>query len=89
MRLDDIDLTFSASARERYSVVIGNYNLQAGETEWNRTLERGDWQIRTRTRTRLTCDAENFHIDAELDAFEGDARVYCQSWREIVPRDHI
>ncbi|WP_425033011.1 hypothetical protein [Pelagibacterium sp.] len=89
MRLDDIDLTFSASARERYRVVIGDYNSQSGETEWHRTLERGNWKVRTRTRMRLTCDADNFYIDAELDAFEGDARVYSRSWRETVPRDHI
>ena len=30
-----------------------------------------------------------FHLLADLDAYEGDKRVYCKSWDEIIPRDYI
>jgi hypothetical protein len=26
-------------------------------------------------------------LDADLDAFEGDRRVYCRTWHETIPRD--
>jgi len=60
-----------------------------GTTEWTRTLERGDWKVRTRTYICLTSDQNNFYLRAELDAYEGDKRVCCLSWDETIPRDHI
>ena len=89
MRLDDIDLMVGAHARERYLASTGDYGSVSGTAEWTRSLERGDWSISTRTRTRLTSDAENFYIDAELDAYERGARVFCRSWRDVVPRDNL
>jgi len=88
-RLDDIDLTVGARAVERYGVSPGDFASATGETEWVRTLSRGDWRIVTRTRTRLTCDAENFHLTAELDAWEGETRVEALSWIETIPRDFV
>ncbi len=58
-----------------------------GETRWERTLRRGYWSVRTVTRTVLTSTAEEFHVDADLDAYEGDRRVYCRTWDITVPRD--
>ena len=89
MRLDDIDLTVGARAMERYTARVGDFASASGTAEWHRELARGDWRIRTRTRTRLTSDGDMFYIDAELDAYESDARVFCRSWREAVPRDHL
>lgn len=89
MRLDDIDLTTGARAVERYGVRPGDFSSPTGETEWVRSLERGDWKIETRTRTRLTSDRDNFYLTAELDAWEDGARVRCLSWNETIPRDMI
>lgn len=88
-RFDDIDLSVEAKAVERYCAVMGDFTSVKGITEWHRSLSRGDWKISTRTRTCLTSDKDNFYIDAELDAYEGDARFDCRSWRETIPRDHL
>ncbi|MGM0583419.1 MAG: CocE/NonD family hydrolase [Pseudomonadota bacterium] len=88
-RLDDIDLTVGMSAKERYGARPGDFTSVVGETEWIRTLSRGSWRIRTRTRIRLTSDAGHFHIAAELDAYEGENRVKSLTWTESVPRDHL
>ena len=88
-RLDDIDLTVGAHSVERYTGYLGDFTSMQGRTEWIRSLSRGDWSIRTRTRTQLSADKENFYLLAELDAYEGDARVRCLSWRETIPRDNI
>jgi uncharacterized protein len=89
VRHDDIGLTVGARAVETYSANPGDYDSTRGETEWVYTLARGDWSIRTRTRTRLTADKENFHLYAELDAFENEDRVTSRTWTETVPRDHV
>ncbi|MDF0601567.1 CocE/NonD family hydrolase [Psychromarinibacter sp. C21-152] len=89
MRLDDIGLTVGAHAVESYGARPGDFTSATGETEWIRTLERDDWRIETRTRTRLTSDRENFYLTAELDAWEGDARVRSLSWNETIPRDML
>ena len=88
-RLDDIDLTVGAHARETYSAVTGDFTSVRGKVEWVRTLERDDWTIMTRTTTTLTSDEKNFYITAELDAYEGDVRFACKSWNETIPRDLV
>ncbi len=88
-RLDDIDLTVTSKTVETYSSCADDFTSLRGEVRAERALGRGDWQVRTTTRTVLTSDAEAFHIQADLDAFEGDKRVYVQSWDERILRDFV
>ncbi len=88
-RLNDIDLTVGAHAREIYSARTGDFTSAKGVTEWERTLSRGDWNIKTVTRTVVTSDHENFYIDADLDVYENGKRFICRTWHEVVPRDHL
>ena len=88
-RLDDIDLTVTSKTLETYSSRADDFSSLRGEVRAERALGRGDWQVRTLTRTVLTSDAEAFHVQADLDAFEGDKRVYAQSWDERIPRDFV
>lgn len=84
--LEDVDLTLEQSVRERYSYQADDFSSARGETLATRAFQRGDWKIRTTTRTVLTCDEENFRINAELDAFEGDRRVFSDNWHHIIKR---
>ncbi len=84
--LEDIDLRVRSRAVERYTVVGADAGSARGEAVWERELSRGDWRIRTRTSTLLTCDRDFFHIDASLDAFEGESRVYSRNWDESIER---
>jgi putative CocE/NonD family hydrolase len=92
-RLDDIDLTVQSQGRERYSSRGDDFGSVRGETRWRRALRRGDWGIRTETRTLLTSSATEFHIRADLDAYETDAegerRVFCRSWQKKISRDLV
>ncbi|NGP52630.1 CocE/NonD family hydrolase [Thioalkalivibrio sp. XN8] len=72
---------------EWYSSHGDDFLSPRGETRLVRGLARGPWRIRTETRTVLTCSANAFHIAADLDAYEGDQRVFCKSWDVAVPRD--
>ncbi len=85
----DIDLEVSARVSEHYSFSYANHDSLRGWCEWRRSFRRGDWEVRTLTSTLLTADAEAFRIRATLDAYEGDTRVFAQTWDRRIPRDLV
>ena len=85
--LDDIDLEIAAKVEENYGFADDDYASLRGETRWVRRFKRGEWEVRTVARTLLTSDTTHFHIRAELDAWEGESRVFSRSWDEHIPRD--
>ncbi|MDR5865177.1 CocE/NonD family hydrolase [Halomonas koreensis] len=88
-RLDEIDMEIAARVTERYSYSYGSYDSLSGWTEWERSFRRGDWEVRTLTRTLMTGDAENFRLRATLDAWEGETRIFARTWDETIPRDLV
>ncbi len=45
--------------------------------------------MRIEARQVMTCDAENFHVQARLEATENGQPVYARSWLETIPRDGV
>jgi predicted acyl esterase len=88
-RLEDIDLEMQTRANEWYTSRGDDFESVRGETRWERSFRRRGWHVRTVTRTVLTSTAHNFHVQADLDAYEGDKRVYCRSWDTVIPRDNV
>ena len=86
-RIDDIDLEIETRTEETYTSRGHDYGSLRGETWWHSRFQRGTWRIRTVTHTVLTSDAQAFHIQAELDAYEGDDHVHHQRWEERIERD--
>lgn len=89
VRFEDIDLEVTSTGRERYRSVGDEFDSARGEISWIRVFQRGDWHAETRTRTVLTSTAEHFHLYADLDAFEGDKRVFSKSWDRLIKRDLV
>jgi uncharacterized protein len=85
-RLDGIDLELHSRTDERYTYIDGDYSSPSGEVEAIRRFVRGDWRITTRTRTVLTCTPDTFILHAELDAYEGEQRVFTKLWDRKIPR---
>ena len=92
-RLDDIGLSVESRGQEWYASRGDDFGSVRGETLWRRALWRRDWGVRTVTRTVLTSTAGEFHIRADLDAYETDAegerRIFCRSWDRKIPRDCV
>ena len=88
-RLEDIDLEMRDSATEKYSSHADDFTSLRGEVVSVRALRREGWQVRTETRTVLTCTEDSFHLHADLDAYLDGDRVYCRTWNRIIPRDHL
>lgn len=89
VHIKDIDLEMGRMAKEWYTYQGDDFNSVRGETLWERSFKRGDWQIKTVTRTVLTSSATDFYLRAELDAYEGDKRVYSNNWDTVIPRDFV
>ena len=85
-RYNDIGLEISSRTRETYTYRADQYDSLAGETRWERRFSRGDWEVRTVTRTLLTANEDSFQIRADLDAYEGPSRIYSRSWHSVIPR---
>ncbi|GJL61037.1 MAG: peptidase S15 [Nitrospirales bacterium] len=88
-RLDDIDLEVQNKTVETYTYQADDFSSVKGETWCVRGFKRKDWAVKTITRTVLTSSPTHFHLLADLDAYEGEKRVYCQSWDTTIPRDFI
>lgn len=89
VRLDDIGLDTGLLAYERYSAVADDFTSVSGETAWTMRFQRDDWNVRIETRTVLRCSESEFFVDATLDGFENDRRVFSRTWNETLPRDHL
>lgn len=87
--IDAVDLTVCNRVVERYAARGDEFTSLRGDVRSTRSLGRGDWQVRTETRTVLTSTEREFHIKADLDAFDGDQRVFCKSWDRNIPRDFV
>jgi hypothetical protein len=87
--IDAIDLTISNRVIERYSSRGDDFTSLRGDVQSTRSLQRGDWRVRTQTRTVLTSTETEFYIQADLDAFADDKRVFCKSWDFHIPRDFV
>ena len=88
-RLHDIDLAIDAGAVERFSITEGDPLSAKGDIAWRYRLTRGGWDVRTESRTVLTASKDTFHLRAQLDAFEGDRRVFAKNWSLDIPRNGV
>jgi hypothetical protein len=89
IRFDDSGLEVARRAYERYGWVGDDFGSVRGETEWTVVFEREGWKASTTTHTVLTSSATDFHIHAELRAYEGGRIVATHEWDRTVPRDLV
>ena len=87
VRLGHSGIESGGSSDWKYSITEGD--PLSASAEFNRSMStgRGDWQITVQTRSTWTCDLMHFHLTSELEAFEGDERVFDRTWRSTIPRD--
>jgi hypothetical protein len=87
--LPEIGLTMHETG-EVYHRVTGDDPASATTwTKFGMGRERGAWRIRTETETRVSCTATKFHLQATIDAYEGDSRVFTRNWSMDFPRDNL
>jgi hypothetical protein len=86
-RYDDIDnLIAEARSTERYRIIEGDPLSCEVEVTWTWQFERGNWNVRTEMRTKVTCDKRDFIVTARLEAYEGERRVFERDFAERIKR---
>jgi uncharacterized protein len=76
------------SAREHEFRIHDEDPLSAwAETRWVKEIGRGEWQTRVLTKVTMTSTREEFVLEARLDAYEGEKRVYSNNWDRRIKRD--
>jgi hypothetical protein len=89
MRYEEPGIDVGRRATERYTSVADDFGSVSGESAWTMRFRRDDWDVRVETRTVLTSDEREFTVDATLDGYEGDRRVFSRTWNETVPRVNL
>lgn len=72
-----------------YSIVAGDPLSAAVRCRMGGSYGRGEWITRCQTDSRMTCDADAFHVSSQLRAWEGEQLVFEQTWRSRIPRDLV
>ncbi len=88
-RLDGIDLETSGYARDDFSIHPDEPLKARAEVTGRSSHERQGWKCEARTRTVMTATPTTFELEATLDAYEGDTRVFAKSWKVSIPRDNV
>lgn len=88
-RIEETDTDLARASYEWYRSKDNLYSTAEGETYTRRRLRRGSWDTEVTTRTFLSSDAANFYLRAELDAFEGQKRIFSKNWDKTIARDFI
>ena len=88
-KIEDHGLSFARDTIERMAIVEDDPLSAETEMIVNSRMQRDDWSVDVKARTRLTADADNFHLEADLDVYENDTRVLSRSWSLPIPRDCV
>jgi hypothetical protein len=86
-RIEDTRIEHGNSAAEEYSIADGDPLSAKAGIRHDAVFRRDGWSTRVRTRIHMISDSRHFHLDAELEGFEGDRRIYHRTWSVSVPRE--
>jgi hypothetical protein len=89
VRYEDTGLDVHRRAHERYAAVADDFTSVSGESTWTMRFRRDDWDVRIVTHTVLRSSETDLFVDATLDGYENDRRVFSRTWNETLPRDHL
>lgn len=82
-------LTTSEISSEIYRIKPDDPLSAHAEIHWTEALSRDGWRVRIETHTEMWANTENFFIRAQLEAFEGNQRVFVRDWDRQVARNLV
>lgn len=82
-------LEMHESTLERWSIRADDPLSMEGHANWVCRMGRGDWQVETRSSLSLRCTADDWLVEASVEAFEGETSVFSRSRNLTIPRDFM
>jgi uncharacterized protein len=87
--VDHIGLEVGAWRESRYSIKPSDPLTARADISARRRYRRGSWQVSSATSLTMTATETHFLLNATLDAYEDDRRVFTRSWSCEIERDHV
>jgi putative CocE/NonD family hydrolase len=72
---------------EIWTIADNDPNSMTGRSTWTCDMSRPGWFLRTISTARMSCTATDWHISAEVAAYDGDTLFFEKKFEKIVPRD--
>ncbi len=88
-RLDPIDLVVQSFMDRRYSITGDDPLSARAEIVQVIELTRDDWHVKADTSIRMWSTKDDFHLEAKVDAYNGEELISSRQWSERVPRDLV
>ena len=88
-RIEDIGLTVGKRGTETYTITEGDPASASITMVRHAYARREGLDLRTQANLTFSCDAANFRIVADLEAFEDGVSILTRTWDETIPRDHL
>jgi putative CocE/NonD family hydrolase len=87
--IDHIGLATEHAHKEEFRIADDDPGSARVDITHTRRVERDSWCTCTETRTVMRATADEFILDATLDAFEGDTRIVSRTWHVRHKRDFV
>jgi putative CocE/NonD family hydrolase len=87
IRIKAIDLEIAQTMLKRFRIGDDDPEMAQAEVIHKTWFRRDPWQARVETRTRLSSTADDFLLEADLEAYENDAPFFTRSWSCRVKRE--
>jgi hypothetical protein len=86
-RFEAIDLDLDHTISQRFRIGEDNPLSAEAEVVQKTLFRRGTWKTRVETRTRMTSTEDQFLLQAEIKAYEGEQEFFARRWERRVKRD--
>ncbi|GAB5468225.1 MAG: CocE/NonD family hydrolase [Rhodospirillales bacterium] len=83
----DNAMRWRETRHETWSIAWDDPATLEGRTLMTTFRKRGEWEVRTEIRGKLTTDGRNWILDHSLSAFVGEEEVFAKTWHETIARD--
>ncbi len=88
-RTTDTDVAYDAQGELRFTIQAGDPLSAAQDFDLTTTLGRDGWNVRTQVHTHLHATAQEFVVQARLQAWDGDTPCFERDWDLRIPRDMV
>ena len=86
-RLDDLDWEVSSQNEKTFRIRNDDPVTAEAEVSWSWKYRRADWETRTHTSSRLSCETGRLFCTVAVKAHEGPELVFEREWIFEFPRD--
>jgi hypothetical protein len=86
-RIEAIDLEVEHRTFKRFRIGEEDPGSAKAEVIQKTCFRRGSWNIRVETRISFSSSPDDFMLEAELTAYEGDEQFFSRTWERRVKRE--